>query len=104
VLALRSISIHGQRYTVNTTNIREKGSDGIGMNKRTGKFVGGGAALGAIIGAIAGHGKGAAIGGASGAGAGAVAQVLTKGGSIKVPAETSMTFRLEAPLHVVEQR
>jgi hypothetical protein len=104
VLALKSVSIAGRQYAMNTTNIREQGSKGIGTNKRTGEYVGGGAALGGIIGAIAGGGKGAIIGGASGAGAGAVAQVLTKGSSVKVPAETLMTFRLEAPVHVVERR
>ena len=63
--------------------------------------VGGGAVLGAIIGAIAGGGKGAAIGAGSGAGAGALGQILTKG-TIKVPAETVLTFRLDGPLRVTE--
>ncbi len=104
VLALESVSIAGQQYAVNTTDIRKEGKEGIGINKRTGEYVGGGAALGAIIGAIAGHGKGAAIGAASGAGAGAITQILTKGSSIKVPAETVMTFRLDEPVRVVERR
>jgi len=104
VLALRSVSIAGRQYVVNTTDLRQEGKDGIGVNKRTGEYVGGGAALGAIIGAIAGHGKGAAIGALSGAGAGAVAQVVTKGNSIKVPAETLMTFRLDRPVRVLERR
>ncbi len=69
------------------------------MNKRSGKYMGGGAALGAIIGAIAGGGKGAAIGAASGAGAGAATQILTRG-SVKVPAETLLTFKLDAPLRL----
>ena len=103
VLALKSVSIGGKRYAVRTTDFREEGSKGVGENKRTGEFVGGGAALGGIIGAIAGGGKGAVIGGLSGAGAGAAAQVLTKGSSVKVPAETLMTFRLEAPIRVVER-
>jgi hypothetical protein len=30
--------------------------------------------------------------------------VLTKGGSIKVPAETLMTFMLEKPIRIVERR
>ena len=64
----------------------------------------GGAAVGAIIGAIAGGGKGAAIGAGSGAGAGALTQILTKGGAIKVPVETIMTSKLDAPLRVVEAR
>jgi len=62
--------------------------------------VGGGAALGAIIGAIAGGGKGDAIGAGAGAGAGAVTQIVTKGGSIKVPAETILTFKLDRALPV----
>jgi hypothetical protein len=104
VLDLKSVSVDGQQYAVETTDLRKQGSDGIGTNKRTGEYVGGGAALGAIIGAIAGHGKGAAIGAASGAGAGAVTQVLTKGDSIKVPAETLMTFKLEQALRVKERK
>jgi outer membrane lipoprotein SlyB len=104
VLALRSVSIGGKQYAVDTTDIRKEGSKGIGANKRTGEFVGGGAALGGIIGAIAGGGKGAIIGGATGAGAGGVTQVLTKGKSIKIPAETLMTFRLEEPVRVIERR
>ena len=83
---------------------KQKGKNGVGANKRTGEFVGGGAALGAVIGAIAGHGKGAAIGAASGAGAGALTQVLTKGGSIKIPAETLMTFKLDQSVKIVERK
>jgi hypothetical protein len=75
-----------------------RGRDGLGANRRTGEFAGGGAAIGAIIGAIAGQGKGAAIGAGSGAAAGIGAELLTKGGSIRVPVETVLTFRLDAPL------
>ena len=56
-----------------------------------------------LLGAIAGGGKGAAIGAGSGAAAGAVTQVVTKG-SIKVPAETVLTFKLDSPLRVREAR
>jgi hypothetical protein len=101
VLDLQSVAVEGQEYTVDTANVAVRGRSGLGANKRTGEFVGGGAALGAIVGAIAGHGKGAAIGAASGAGAGALTQVLTKG-SIRVPAETILTFRLERPLRIVQ--
>jgi hypothetical protein len=102
VLDLNSVSVGGQSYKLSTADYVEKGRDGVGKNKRTALFSGGGAAVGAIIGAIAGGGKGAAIGAASGAGAGAGAQIITKGGSIKVPAETVLTFRLDRPLRVVE--
>jgi hypothetical protein len=101
VLDLVSVSIEGQQYRLDVSDISMKGHSGIGGNKRTGEFMGGGAAVGAIIGAIAGGGKGAAIGAGSGAGAGALTQVLTKG-SIKVPAETILTFKLDSALKVVE--
>ncbi|HEX8764893.1 MAG TPA: hypothetical protein VF740_07010, partial [Candidatus Acidoferrum sp.] len=91
VLDLQSISVEGQEYMVSTVDLQEKGRQGIGKNKRTAEMTGGGAALGAIIGAIAGGGKGAAIGAGAGAGGGALTQVLTKGGSIKVPSETVLT-------------
>lgn len=103
VLDLVSVSVEGQQYRLEASDISEKGRSGIGGNKRTGEMVGGGAALGAIIGAIAGGGKAAAIGAGSGAGAGALTQILTKG-SIKVPAETILTFKLDSPLRVVEAR
>ena len=103
ILDLVSVSVDGQRYRLDASDIVEKGRQGIGGNKRTGALVGGGAALGAIIGAIAGGGKGAAIGAGSGAGAGALTEVLTKG-SIKVPAESILTFKLDAPLRLVEAR
>ena len=99
VLDLASVSIDGRQYQLSTTDIVEKGNSGVGANKRTGEFSGGGAAIGAIIGAIAGGGKGAAIGAGSGAGAGAVTQILTKG-TIKVPVETVLTFQLAQDLRV----
>ena len=99
VLDLQAVSVDGQQYQLSTADLEQKGADGVGANKRTATFTGGGAAVGAIIGAIAGGGQGAAIGAASGAGAGAAAQVLTKG-SIKVPVETVLTFALDKPLRV----
>lgn len=101
ILDLKSVSVGGRQYALNTVDLAEKGRDGLGKNKRTAEFVGGGAAIGAVIGAITGGGKGAAIGGGAGAGGGALAEVLTKGGSIKIPAETELTFKLETPLKVV---
>jgi hypothetical protein len=99
VMDLASVSIDGRLYNVSTIDVSERGKDGVGANRRTGVFAGGGAAVGAIIGAIAGGGKGAAIGAGSGAGAGALTQVLTKG-KIKVPVESILTFRLDTPLRV----
>ncbi|MEO8660717.1 MAG: hypothetical protein ABI693_19765 [Bryobacteraceae bacterium] len=100
VLDWQSVIIGGREYSIDAADISQKGKSGVGVNKRTAKYGGGGAALGAIIGAIAGGGKGAAIGAGAGAGAGVLTEVLTKGGSIKVPAESVLTFSLDKPLRV----
>jgi hypothetical protein len=99
-LDLDSVTVNGQRYAVQTENkvVGSQEKEGVGANKRTGKYVGGGAAIGAIVGAIAGGGKGAAIGAGVGAGAGAGAQILTKGKSVNVPAESLLTYRLQQSL------
>lgn len=100
-LDLDSVTVNGQRYGIQTEqNVVSGQKEGLGANKRTGEYVGGGAAIGAIIGAIAGGGKGAAIGAGAGAAAGAGAQVLTRGKSIDVPAESLLTFRLTQPLRM----
>ena len=104
VLDLQSISVEGKQYLVSTSDMRESGKQGLGANKRTAEYTGGAAALGAIIGAIAGGGKGAAIGAGAGVGGGALTQVLTKGGSIRVPAETVLTFQLDKPVQIVEAK
>jgi hypothetical protein len=104
VLDLQSISVEGQQYRISTSDVRENGKQGVGANKRTAEYTGGGAALGAIIGAIAGGGKGAAIGAGAGAGGGALTQILTKGGSIRVPVETVLTFKLDKPVQIVEAK
>jgi hypothetical protein len=99
-LDLHSIDIGGHTYLVNTEGLTQSNNQGIGKNKRTGEYIGGGAALGAIIGAVAGGGKGAAIGGLAGAAAGGATQVLTRGKQVKVPAETTLKFRLDKPLQL----
>ena len=101
ILDLATVSVDGKRYAVSTRDVEEKGHQGLGKNKRTAEFVGGGAAVGGVLGAIFGGGKGAAIGAGAGAGGGVLAQAATKGGSIKVPAETILTFKLDAPLKVI---
>ncbi|HLJ44509.1 MAG TPA: hypothetical protein VKU01_00790 [Bryobacteraceae bacterium] len=66
--------------------------------------VGGGAALGAIIGALAGGGKGAGIGAAAGGAAGAGDVMLTRGKPAVIPVETRLSFRLQDPVTVTEQK
>lgn len=96
-IELSSIAVRGVDREVQTGMLFEKGRDGVGMNKRTAIFSGGGAAVGALIGGLAGGGKGAAIGAASGAGAGAGTEILSRG-SVKIPSETIMSFVLSSPL------
>jgi hypothetical protein len=101
VLDLQSVKVNGRRYTISTEDVSQKGSDGLGANKRTATMVGGGAVLGTLIGAVAGGGKGAAIGAATGAAAGAGTEVLTRGKAVKVPSESRLRFRLDQPLQLV---
>lgn len=103
VLDLASVSIDGRQYALSTVDLEEKGKQGIGANKRTAEFVGGGAAIGGVIGAIFGGGKGAAIGAGIGSGGGAATQAITKG-NIRVEAETILTFKLDKALKVVQRR
>jgi len=106
-LDLESVTVSGQRYavqadqsTIGTTGQLGAGARTIGANKDTAVYVGGGALLGTIVGAIAGGGKGAAIGAAIGAAGGAGAQIVTKGRSLSLPAESLVTFRLARRLNV----
>jgi hypothetical protein len=104
VLDVGSVSVGGRTYRLETEDLVERGKEGVGMNKRTGIFAGGGSALGGIIGAVAGGGKGAAIGALSGAAAGTATQAVTRGKSLRVPSETVLSFRLEAPVNIRETR
>jgi hypothetical protein len=96
-LDIVSLFVNGREVDVDTVAITEQsGSRGA----RSGKVIGGTAALGAIIGAIAGGGKGAAIGAGAGAGAGTVAQVATKGQRVRIPSETRLTLTLQQPVRL----
>ncbi len=96
-LELIRLQFQGKSYPLISSTYEQVGTS---RGKRTAATVGGGAAVGAIIGAIAGGGKGAAIGAAVGGAGGTAVQVLTKGQQIRVPSETRLEFRLEAPLEV----
>ncbi len=103
-LDLSSVTVNGRRYLLNTQDNAKNSSTpgGLGANKRTAKYVGGGAAVGAVLGAIFGGGKGAAIGALAGGGAGAGAQVYT-GRDKAVPAETVLSFKLAQNLEMQPQ-
>jgi hypothetical protein len=98
VLDLFSVDIGGKEYRVDTTDVDLNSGRGVGKNKRTLEYGAGGAGFGALMGAIFGGGKGAGIGAAAGAGAGLLTQIFTRGKTVKVPAETTMRFRLDRTL------
>ncbi len=102
-LAVRvtSIGYQGHQYPVNSSVYEEQGK---ARGKQTAIRTGIGAAAGALIGGLAGGGKGAAIGSAAGGGAGLGVNVFTHGQQVKIPSETLLTFRLEAPLRIERRR
>jgi len=101
-LDLDAVVVNGKRYSVTSYDVTRTGDkkDGIGANRRTGKFLGGGALFGTLLGAVAGGGRGAAIGALAGGTAGAVGQIATRGRRVQVPSESILTFQLREPLSV----
>jgi|SRR5580704_3107030 hypothetical protein len=97
-LDLRSVNVNGKRYLL-TTQDKSSSPEGLGANKRTAKYVGGGAAVGAVLGALLGGGKGAAIGALVGGAGGAGAQVYT-GRKKEIPAETELKYKLAQDLEM----
>lgn len=96
-LKLNSITINGKPHTVETSAFERTEK---GKGKRTAVLTGGGAGVGALIGGLAGGGKGAAIGAIAGAGAGGAGSAFTGNRDITLPAESVVSFKLEAPLAV----
>ena len=92
ILDLRNVTLNGKRYLLEAKG-QSTGGSGLGANKRTGMYVGGGAAIGAVLGALLGGGKGAAIGAIVGGAGGAGTQVLT-GKKKDLPAETELNYKL----------
>lgn len=93
-LALVSVRYEGEWVELSSYDVRTQSAS---QGAKSGKIVGGTAALGAIIGGIAGGGKGAAIGAGSGAAIGTGAAVMTSGQKVVIPSETRLTFRLQSP-------
>ena len=96
-LALRSVSVNGQNYTVHTVYSREVGNSHMKHNLL---WIGGGAGGGVLVGALAGGGTGALIGGPVGAAAGTTVALVTAKRDITLRPETPLTFRLAKPVTV----
>jgi hypothetical protein len=96
-LALDSITLSGHEHAIQTSSFSQAAK---GKGTRTAEMIGGGAGVGALIGGLTGGGKGAAIGAAAGAGAGTAGAALTGNKDIVLPAEATLTFKLEQPLEI----
>jgi hypothetical protein len=96
-LVLTSVKVGDRNVDLTTQDIvRESTSRG----SRSGKVIGGTAALGAILGGIVGGGRGAAIGAGSGAGVGTGAEEVSKNQRVKVESETRLVFTLAQAAHI----
>ena len=96
-LALASVEVNGKFYEIDTSGVGRVGGN---HKKRNLGFIGGGGGGGALVGAIAAGGKGALIGGPIGAGAGTAVAYFTGKKDIRLPAESSLTFRLAQPVTI----
>ena len=96
-IRLNTITVNGSEHAITTSSLTriEKGK-----GKRTAVIAGGGAAVGALIGGLAGGGKGAAIGALAGGGGGAAGAAYTGNKDVVLPAESAVSFKLEAPLEL----
>jgi hypothetical protein len=88
-LTLDSVEVSEQTYEIATGDFSRTGKN---HNKRNGMLIGSGA--GAVISGVAGGGVGALIGSSVGAGAGTAGAAFTGKKDIRVPAETTLSFRL----------
>lgn len=96
-LRLDSVTANGATYQIASSTL-ERAEKGKG--KRSATLIGGGAGLGALIGGLAGGGKGALIGALAGGGAGTAGAGLTGNKDIVIPAESTLTFRIERAITV----
>ena len=97
IIEVTRLAYNGNRYDLRSNQYSKEGPS---RNVRSAATIGGGAGLGAILGGILGGGKGAAIGAMIGAGAGTGVRAAGRGAVVQLPAESTLSFRLQAALTV----
>jgi len=90
-LGLQSVNVNGRTYNASSQSMPAS-SQAQGANT-------GVSSLGTVVAAFGSGGRGA-MGALAGAATGAGVQVLTRGKAVSVPAETTLTFRLNQPLYL----
>ncbi len=96
-VTLDTLEWGGKSYAINTSTVSRSARS---HKKRNLALIGGGSGAGALIGGLAGGGKGALIGAGAGAAAGTAGAYATGKKDVVLPAESLLTFRLQAPVKV----
>jgi hypothetical protein len=97
IIEVTRLAYNGKSYDLRSNQYSKEGPS---RNVRSAATIGGGAGLGAILGGILGGGKGAAIGAMIGAGAGTGVRAASRGAMVRLPAESTLSFKLQADLTV----
>ena len=95
IIELTRLAYNGKSYDLRSSQYSKEGPS---RNVRSAATIGGGAGLGAILGGILGGGKGAAIGAMIGAGAGTGVRAASRGAMVRLPAESTLRFKLQADI------
>jgi hypothetical protein len=98
IIEVTRLAYNGNSYDLRSNQYAKEGTS---RNVRSAATIGGGAGLGAVLGGILGGGKGAAIGAMIGAGVGTGVRAASREAAVQLPAESTLSFRLQAALTVI---
>jgi hypothetical protein len=96
-VTLDTLEWNGSSYPLTTSSVTRAAKS---HKKRNLALIGGGGGAGALIGGLAGGGTGALIGAGAGAAAGTAGAYVTGKKDVVLPAETLLTFKLQAPVKI----
>jgi hypothetical protein len=96
-VTLKSITYLGTTYEMSSETVAAVGES---RGKQSAKRIGIATGVGAAVGAVVGKGKGALIGAGIGAAGSTAYQLVTKGPSVRIPAQTKLDFKLRDPVTI----